>query len=114
MSKMIDQLILALKKEQEIYDEIILLSKEKQNAIINNDLTALQKIMEKEKTYSISLVKLEQIRAKLLNQLVKEYDLVEINALTDLYPFMSDHEVRNIDGIRIRLTNTVKILGQKK
>ncbi len=113
MSKMIDQLILALKKEQEIYDEIIVLSKEKQTAIVNNDLTEIQKIMEKEKTYSISLVKLEQIRSKMLNQLVKEYDLVEINALTDLYPFMTDHEVRNIDGIKTRLMNTVKILGQK-
>jgi len=110
---MIDQLILALKKEQEIYDEIVVLSKEKQTAIVNNDLTEIQKIMEKEKTYSISLVKLEQIRSKMLNQLVKEYDLVEINALTDLYPFMTDHEVRNIDGIKTRLMNTVKILGQK-
>ncbi|MCH4889301.1 flagellar protein FlgN [Acidaminobacter sp. JC074] len=113
MSKMIDQLILALRKEQEIYDEIILLAKEKQAAIVNNNLTEIQRIMEKEKTYSISLVKLEQIRAKMLSGLVKEYNLVEINALTDLYPFMSDHEVRNIDGIRTKLVNTVKILSQK-
>jgi hypothetical protein len=113
MSKQIDQLILALKKEQEIYDEVIALSKDKQLAIVNNDLTLLQTIMKKEKTYSISLVKLEEIRSKMLSQLVKDYDLVEINNLSDLYPFMSDQEVRKVENIRTRLVNTVKILGQK-
>ena len=113
MSKLIDQLLLALNKEQEIYDEVINLSKNKQLAIVNNDLKLLEAIMEKEKTYSISLVKLEQIRSKTLSQLVKDYHLVEINALSDLYPFMSDQEVRKVDGVRIKLVNTVGILGQK-
>ncbi|MBI9014604.1 MAG: flagellar protein FlgN [Clostridiales bacterium] len=113
MSKLIDQLLLALNKEQEIYDEVIALSKDKQIAIVNNDLKLLETIMKKEKTYSISLVKLEQIRSKTLNQLVKEYNLIEINVLTDLYPFMSDQEVRKVDSIRTKLVNTVGILGQK-
>jgi hypothetical protein len=113
MSKNIDQLVLALKKEQEIYDEVIALSKDKQLAIVNNDLNMLEVIMKKEKTYSISLVKLEEIRSKIINQLVKDYDLVEINQLTDLYPFMGDRDVRTVDSIRTKLINTVKILGQK-
>jgi hypothetical protein len=113
MSKLIDQLILALNKEQEIYDEVIALSKEKQMAIVNNDLNLLQVIMQKEKTYSISLIKLEEIRSKTINQLVKEYDLVEINTLSDLYSFMGDRDVRNMESIRTKLVNTVKILGQK-
>jgi|LGOV01.1.fsa_nt_gb 5'-3' exonuclease len=113
MSKLIDQLVLALNKEQEIYEEVIALSKDKQLAIVNNDLNMLQIIMKKEKTYSISLVKLEEIRSKTINQLVKDYSLVEISALSDLYPFMGDREVRTIDNIRTKLVNTVKILGQK-
>jgi len=113
MSKNIDQLVLALKKEQEIYDEVIALSKDKQLAIVNNDLSMLEVIMKNEKTYSISLVKLEEIRSKIINQLVKDYDLVEINQLTDLYPFMGDRDVRTVDSIRTKLINTVKILGQK-
>jgi len=39
--------------------------------------------------------------------------LVEINQLTDLYPFMGDRDVRTVDSIRTKLINTVKILGQK-
>lgn len=113
MSKLIDQLTLALKKEQEIYDAVIVLSKDKQMAIVNNDLNRLQIIMEKEKTYSLSLVKLEEIRSKTINQLVKDYDLIEINNLSDFYPFMNDRDVREIESIRTRLVNTVKILGQK-
>ncbi len=113
MSKLIDQLVLALNKEQEIYEEVIALSKDKQLAIVNNDLQMLQIIMKKEKTYSISLVKLEEIRSKTINQLVKDYSLVEISTLSDLYPFMGDREVRTIDNIRTKLVNTVKILGQK-
>ncbi len=61
----------------------------------------------------ISLVKLEQIRSKTISQLVKDYNLVEINTLADLYPLMGDREVRTIDNIRTKLMNTVKILGQK-
>lgn len=113
MSKLIDQLLLALNKEQEIYNEVISLAKDKQIAIVNNDLNLLEVIMKKEKTYSISLVKLEQIRSKTIDQLVKEYHMMEINALTDLYPFMSDQEVRKVDSVRTKLINTVGLLGQK-
>lgn len=39
--------------------------------------------------------------------------MMEINALTDLYPFMSDQEVRKVDSVRTKLINTVGLLGQK-
>jgi len=113
MSKLVEQLILVLDKEQEIYDEIILLAKEKQTAIVNNNITVLENIVKKEKTYSISLVKLEEIRSNVLNQLVKEYKLVEIGVITDLYPHMTDREVRQVDSVKTKLVNTVQILGQK-
>lgn len=113
MSKLTEQLLLVLNKEQEIYDQIILLSNDKQDAIVKNDIKRIETIVEKEKTYSISLVKLEEIRTKVIDQLVKEYDLMEINVLTDLYPFMSDKEVRQVDQVKTRLVNTVNILGQQ-
>jgi hypothetical protein len=113
MSKLTEQLLLVLNKEQEIYDKVILLSNDKQDAIVRNDIKKLDEIVEKEKTYSISLVKLEQIRTKVINQLVKEYNLMEINVLSDLYPFLSDKEVRQVDSVKTRLVNTVGILGQK-
>lgn len=113
MSKLTEQLLLVLNKEQEIYDQVILLSNEKQNAIVQNDIKSLEKIVEKEKTFSISLVKLEEIRTKVINQLVKEYNLMEVNTLSDLYPFFSDKEVRQVDAVKTKLVNTVSILGQK-
>ena len=36
MSKLVEQLLLVLNKEQEIYDDIILMSKDKQDAIVAN------------------------------------------------------------------------------
>ncbi|MBN2794389.1 MAG: flagellar protein FlgN [Clostridia bacterium] len=113
MSKSIEQLLLVLNKEQEIYDQIILLSNDKQNAIVRNDIKLLEQIVEKEKTYSISLVKLEEIRTKVIDQLVKDYNLMEISVLSDLYPFLSDKEVRQVDSVKTKLVNTVSILGQK-
>jgi hypothetical protein len=113
MSKLVEQLLLVLNKEQEIYDAVVALSREKQAAIVNNKIEDLEQVIQKEKTYSISLVKLEEIREKVLSQLVKEYNLVEINKLSDLYPYMSENDVRQVDHIKTRLVNTVEILGQK-
>lgn len=113
MSKSVEQLLLVLNKEQEVYDAIIALSKEKQAAIVNNKIDDLDKIIKKEKTYSISLVKLEGIREKVLNQLVKDYNLVEISKISDLYAFMNENDVRQIDHIKKKLVNTVQLLGQK-
>lgn len=113
MSKSTDQLLLVLNKEQEIYDAVIKMSKDKQDAIVLNKMTVLEEIIQKEKTYAISLAKLEAIREKVINQLLKQYDLVEINVLSDMYPFMSEKEVRQIDDVKKKLLNTVGILGQK-
>jgi hypothetical protein len=113
MSKLTEQLLLVLNKEQEIYDAVILLSNDKQDAIVNNNIEELSRIVEKEKTYSISLVKLEEIRTKVISQLVKDYNLVDINILSDLYPYMSEQEVRKVDHVKKKLTNTVSILSQK-
>jgi len=113
MSKLTDQLVLVLDKEQEIYDAVIKLSKDKQDAIVQNNIARLEDVIKKEKTYAISLAKLEEIRERVINQLLKYYDLRDINAISDLYVFMSDKEVREIDGIRKKLVNTVNILSQK-
>lgn len=113
MSKLTDQLILVLNKEQEIYDEVIKLSKNKQDAIVLNKIKDLEDVIKKERTYAISLAKLEEIRSKVIDQLLNHYDLREINVLSDMYPFMNEKEVREIDGMRKKLVNTVGILGQK-
>lgn len=113
MSKSVEQLLLVLNKEQEVYDAVVALSKDKQAAIVNNKIDQLDEIVKKEKTYSISLVKLEEIREKVLSQLVKDYSLVEINRISDLYPYMSENDVRKIDHIKQKLVNTVELLGQK-
>lgn len=38
---------------------------------------------------------------------------MEVNTLSDLYPFFSDKEVRQVDAVKTKLVNTVSILGQK-
>ena len=38
MSKLVDQLLLVLNKEQEIYDEIIKMSNDKQDAIVKSEI----------------------------------------------------------------------------
>lgn len=113
MSKLVEQLLLVLNKEQEIYEAVILLSNDKQDAIVKNEIKRLEETVNKERTYSISLVKLEEIRTKIIDQLVKEYNLMEIDVLSDLYPYLSDREVRQVDGVKKKLVNTVSILGQK-
>lgn len=113
MSKLVEQLILVLNKEKEIYDDIILMSNEKQDSILKNKIKNLEQIVKKEKTYSISLIKLEEIRSKLIDQLVTEYNLVEISVLSDLYPYMSKSEFTKLDSIKNKILNTVKVLSDR-
>lgn len=111
MSKSVEQLLLVLSKEEEIYNNVIAMSADKQNAIIKKNMDVLDEIVKKEKAYSISLAKLEEIRTRLLDQLVMEYGLVEINNISDLYPYMSRGDTIKIDTIKNRLLSTVQILS---
>lgn len=113
MSKSVEQLLLVLNKENEIYNDIIAMSDEKQTSIIKKNIKRLEEIIKKEKTYSISLVKLEEIRTRLIDQLVKEYDLVEISTLSELYPYMSKSEFKKVDAIKNKILNTAKVLGDR-
>ncbi len=113
MAKKVSQLILALRKEEEIYEDIIELAKRKQEAILTKDLNVLNDIVKKEEAFAISLVKLEEIRTSTINDLIKENNLMEVKEITDLYPFMKDQEIREVDSIRKKLRSTVDILAQK-
>lgn len=53
MSKLTEQLLLVLNKEQEIYDQVILLSNEKQNAIVQNDIKSLKDCWKRKDFFNI-------------------------------------------------------------
>ncbi len=109
----IEELILTLKKQKEIYDKIISLSKSKEEAIVKKDVDTLNEIIKKEETYSISLVKLEEIRQKILKVIIRDYNIAKVDVLTDIYPYLKDVDAKKIDAVRVELKNSLNIVNHK-
>ncbi|WP_066711962.1 flagellar protein FlgN [Clostridium sp. Marseille-P299] len=66
MASLIEELISTLKTEEEIYKELLPISEEKTKIIIQNDLGALQEIVELEQLMIEKLTPLERKRAEVI------------------------------------------------
>ena len=66
MASLIEELVDTLKAEEEIYKELLPVSEKKTNIIIQNDLVALQEIVELEQLMIEKLSPLERKRAEVI------------------------------------------------
>ncbi len=69
MASLIDELIQTLTKEEQIYNDLIPIAREKTNVIVNNDLENLQKITEKEQEAIDALTALEHKRMEVIQNI---------------------------------------------
>lgn len=80
----IPNLIDALKKETEVYEQLLQIAREKKQVIIDNDVKKLESITKKEKTYVLALVRLEEIRDKIIKHLQDELNIEVVEKLDDI------------------------------
>lgn len=116
MEALVDKLILALEKDCEIYAEILKLGDEKKQIIIDGDIDKLDKITKREHALIASLMKLEQIRDKIVSELMKQTGISQVNVLDDIIEAVDGTSREALGQVKRKLGNLmddVKVVNEK-
>ncbi|WP_168198214.1 flagellar protein FlgN [Crassaminicella thermophila] len=84
MSKSVDQLILALNKEYEIYKDYYTLAKNKNEILIEGNVKELERITKKEQDVIAVMGKIDQIRTAIIGNILFEKKIDWVESLTEL------------------------------
>ena len=115
MSEFVDKLVMALEKEEEIYTEILSISLKKKRAIIDGDIKAIEEIVNDEKTLAISLVKLDNIRIRIVNEILKENNIDSVDNITELSEYIDDNSKKEILKLKAKLNTVInKVRNENK
>ena len=108
VSEFVDQLVMALEKEEEIYQDILDLSLNKKQAIIDGDVKKLEKIVNKEKALAMSLIKLDNIRVRIVNEILKENGVDSVENITELSEYINPMAKEKILNLKSKLNHVIK------
>jgi hypothetical protein len=111
MTKSVEQLILTLEKESEIYREILEISTKKREAIRGNQIENLEALAGHEQALVVTLFKLEELREKVLDLILRELKIDHIDNVTQLAQFLLPEERQKVlsakDELIVLVKNTV-------
>lgn len=116
MAGLIDELMNTLEKENEEYQELLQLSKEKTGIIIRNDVSALQKLIEKEQLIVDRIVPLEKKRventndiATVINRPAESLTITRLMELMESQPAVKKRLSEIHDKLHNTMTQMVRI-----
>lgn len=113
MKKMVDDLLLILTKERDIYQEALGIAEEKQRVIIDGKMKELEKMTSREQALVASLIKLENMRGKVLDDLIRALQAEHVNTLTDLLQYLDEGSKQKIELVKNELSQSVFKLKDK-
>lgn len=105
MNGIIEKLILALEKDCEIYTEVLRLGEMKKDIIIKGDIDELDKITKREHALIASLMKLEEIRDKIVTEIMKETGLQKVDVIDDITKVVDAGSREKIQAVKRKLEN---------
>lgn len=113
MASLIEELIITLKDECEIYKELIPLAKEKTSYIVKNDLSSLEMVTEKEQIMIEKINHLEHKREEVINNIgmviSKKPETLHIKTIIEILE-KQPNEQRELSNIHEALKNTIQKL----
>lgn len=107
-NRSIEQLLLAIKKEYELYEEVLKLSKRKSDLIINGEISELSDITAKEQTMILGIGKIEEIRVSIVMNIKKELGFAEVVDINDLADKLGGEAGKELMALRNDFTNLLK------
>lgn len=110
MRELVSTLILTLEKEEQIYNEVLLLAKEKKSVLIDGKMKELEEITKKEQSYVVSLIKVEEAREKTVQELLKEMGVASVENITELVQYLDSEERMAVEKAKRTLQHTVKFV----
>lgn len=108
LKELVDNLILTLEKENQIYLEVLELSKNKKKVIIDSKIKELEKITEKEKSFVVTLIKIEEARDKIVNEILKKLGILEIENVSDLLKYLDGEQKNSLTFAKNNLMKTIR------
>lgn len=108
MTKSVEQLVQTLDKEAEIYRELLDLSSQKRESIKNQNIDQLEKMVNLEQGLVVSLFKLEELREKVVDKIMREEKIEFVENVTQLAQMLNDEDRSKVIASKNRLLVLVK------
>ena len=110
MTKGAEQLVQTLDKESEIYSELLDLARQKRDVIKaqNVQVDVLEKIINQEQGLVVSLFKLEELREKVVDKIMRDEKIEFVENVTQLVQLMRHEDRKHILESKNRLLTLVK------
>ena len=88
MSKSIEQLVIAIEKECEIYEQYFKLAEEKKEIIIKGEVKKLDYITQKEEKLMNTMQKIDQIRNTIVGNILYEIKVESVENISELCKYL--------------------------
>lgn len=110
MTKGAEQLVQTLDKESEIYSELLDLARQKRDIVRaqNIQVDVLEKIINHEQGLVVSLFKLEELREKVVDKIMRDERIEFVENVTQLVQLMRHEDRKHILESKNRLLTLVK------
>lgn len=113
MSKSVEQLVQTLDKESEIYRDLLNIAKQKREVIKAQDIDQLQSMVNEEQGLIVSLFKLEELREKVVDKIMREEKLDFVENVTQLAQLLSVDAKNKVLEAKNRLLVLVKTVNEE-
>lgn len=108
MTKSVEQLVQTLDKEAEIYRELLDLSSQKREAIKNHNIDQLETMVNLEQGLVVSLFKLEELREKVVDKIMREEKIEFVENVTQLAQLLNTDDRNKVIDSKNKLLVLVK------
>lgn len=110
MTKGAEQLVQTLDKESEIYSELLDLARQKRDIVRaqNIQVDVLEKIINQEQGLVVSLFKLEELREKVVDKIMRDERIEFVENVSQLVQLMRHEDRKHILESKNRLLTLVK------
>ncbi|MFZ5968979.1 MAG: flagellar protein FlgN [Bacillota bacterium] len=104
MTKSTEQLLIALTREYEMYQEYLELAKKKKTTIIEGNVKELDNITKIEQNMIIGLGKIDQIRTAIVGNVLYEKQVQRVENITELANYLEDTAKEKVLELKEKLT----------
>jgi flagellar FlgN protein len=107
MTKSIEQLILALTKECDLYKDYLEIATKKKDLIISGNVKELERITNIEQNMIVSMGKVDHIRNSIIGNLLVELNIESVDSLSELANQLSESYKSEVLGLKDKLEKTI-------
>lgn len=110
MEKNFADLLEVMRKESDIYEELLGIEKDKKQVIIDNDVKALEAITAKEQGFVKAIVNLESLRAEVIDGFCKLRGISVIKTIDDIMAQLEEGKAALVEAEKQRLSAIINEL----